>query len=263
MATTYRTRRELRGQARFRYAPRVEWEEHAAELAEEWAPGQHVSIFAPTDHGKTHLVLHGLAPLWPEAYPWLLIDCKGIDPIMQGWGNTVGKLPSRMWRHRLYDSQRFRLVTPARVERVPASQAQVRAALNTVWNEVGLKKGKDGRAEHMGWVVQFNEVRSLADKDLPNLNLAPYLKAMWQRGRPFITVIAETQTPAWVPREMFDQPSHVYVGGWTDERSVKRAGELGGDTDNIVRIVNQLQKHEFLYFRRRDRRMQIVMAPSV
>jgi hypothetical protein len=244
-----RTRRELRGETRFHYAPRVDWDEHAAELSEVWKPGDHVSIFAPTDHGKTHLVLHGLAPLWPDEYPWLTVDVKGDDPTLAGWGRAVQKLPGRFVRHRVHEGQRYRLLVPEAVEALGEAKGRVLEALRTCRRE-------------RGWVVHLNEVRALTDAKAPGLGLAPNVEQLWLRGRPHITVIGETQRPAWVPGSMYDQPSHVYLGGIVDERSRKRIAEIGGDTDNLIRIVRQLREHEFLYFRRLGGLMQIVTAPA-
>lgn len=251
------SRRQLRGQDRFRYAPEVSWEEHAAELGRTWKPGQHVAIIAPTDWGKTHLVLKGLEPLWPREFPWLLLDVKGRDPILGGWGHAGKKLPPRFLRHRM-EEQRFRVVPPHIVEATASARQLVLGALHTAWNECGGKPGQEG---FRGWVVHINEAAALAGARPPDLNLEAWIKWLYQRGRPHITVIGETQRPAGVPRAMYDQASHVYMGGPVDDAAVKRLAEVGGDTDNIVRIIHYLREPQFLYFRRRGRIMQIVTAP--
>lgn len=257
-ANRARTRREIRGETRFRYAPVVEWEEHAAELSRVWEPGQHVAIIAPTDWGKTHLVLHGLEPLWPREFPWVMVDVKGRDPILSGWGHAGPKLPPRWLRHRLED-QRYRIVPPHTVERTVQARELVMAALRTCWGECG---GKPGQEDFRGWVVHVNEAAALAGHTAPDLNLEPWIKWLYQRGRPHITAIAETQRPAGVPRAVYEMASHVYLGGPVDDQAVKRMAEIGGDTDNIIRIVRYLREPQFLYFRRRGRLMQIVTAPA-
>jgi hypothetical protein len=254
-----RTRRELRGQTRYVWAPEVDWDEHAQELSSVWEPGQHVAIIAPTDWGKTHLVLKGLEPLWPKEFPWALFDVKGRDPILSGWGHAGRKLPPRVVRHRMYDDQRYRIVPPHAVDDTDAARSAVMAALRTVWRECG---GKPGQEDFRGWVVHVNEAAALAGNRPPDLNLEAWLKWLYQRGRPHLTVIGETQRPAQVPRAMYDQASHVYMGGPVDDQAVKRLAEIGGDTDNIVRIIHYLQEPQFLYFRRRGRLMQIVTAPA-
>lgn len=253
-----RTRREMRGETRYRFAPEVPWEEHAAELSSVWEPGQHVAIIAPTDWGKTHLVLKGLEPLWPRDFPWMMTDVKGRDPILAGWGHAGPKLPPRALRHRLYQDQRYRIVPPHTVEATEKARQLLMAALRTCWRECGGKPGDEG---FRGWVVHINELAALSGKQPPDLNLEAWLKWLYQRGRPHLTVIGETQRPAGVPRAAYEMASHVYMGGPVDDQAVKRLAEVGGDTDNIVRIVRYLREPQFLYFRRKGRLMQIVTAP--
>lgn len=218
-------------------------------LQEEWIPGDHVSLFAPTKHGKTHLVLKGLAPIWPEDYPWLTVDVKGDDPRLVEWGHPfTKKLPARFFRNRM-KHQRFRLVVPEAIEQIKEAREWVILALKTARRE-------------KGWIVHLNEVRALSDKAPPNLDLAPRLEQLWLRGQPHITVIAETQRGAWVPGSMYDQPIHTYIGGFTDGRMRDRVAEMGGDTDNLIRAIGQLQKHEFLYVNRDTHLLQIVKAPA-
>jgi hypothetical protein len=249
-----RTRRQLRGEDFFRYVPRVSWDEHLDGAMLDWAEGEHVAVIASSDHGKTHLVLRGLAPLWPTDYQWLTIDVKGDDPTLRGWGHPVKKLPARFTRRQFYGydhdhGQRYRLVLPRHVPDLPAAQAVVKAALKTC------------RDEHR-WVIHLNEVRALTDPQLPGLGLASWVANLWQRGRPHVTIIGETQRPAWVPRDMFDNSAHFYVGGNLDTESRRRLAQIGGDQDNLMRALRFLGDHEFVYVRRRDGLMQMVRAPE-
>lgn len=248
---------ELRGGGRYKWVPEVDWQEHASHLRESWKPGDHISLFAPTDHGKTHLVLKGLAPLLPQDYPWLTVDVKGDDPSLAKWGYRIRKLPSSLSRRYMYrNHKRFRLVVPESLEALAEARTAVVEALRTCRKE-------------KGWVIHLNEVRALSDTKPPNLDLAPRIEQLWLRGRPHITVIAETQRGAWVPGSMYDMPSHVYIGGFTDGRMRDRVAEIGGDTDNLVRAIGQLGEHEFVYIGKppsgsgiKGRIMQIVKAPA-
>jgi len=254
-----RTRRELRGETRFRYAARVPWEHHVQGyvdnrgewvdgLSQVWKPGDHVAIFARTDWGKTHLVLHGLAPLWPDSYRWLTVDVKGDDYTLTGWGHAVRGLPPRLLRDR-YEEQVWRVMLPRGVANLGRNRAACLKALRTARNE-------------RGWVIHLNEVRALSDSKSPCLDILPDLEELWMRGRPHVTLIAETQRGAFAPGSMYDQSSHVYVGKFTDLRMRRRLAEIGGDTDNLIRVVGQLQEHEFAYVRTVDDVMQIVRAPG-
>lgn len=275
-----KTRAEIRGQQRMRYAPWVDWDLHTTGtgwrrfsrkqdwewvegddgLSQIWKPGDHVSIFARVDWGKTHLVLKGLVPLWPDDYPWLCIDCKGDDPILAGgigvdgnrhepFGQRISKIPHPKIRDQFHEEQRYRMVVPWKVTDLPAARTQISKALTTA------------RAEK-GWVMHFNEARALTDPRPPALGLHPQLAQYWRMGRPHVTIIAETQAPRYVPTDMYDQPSHIYFGGNMDERAKRRLGEIGGDTDNIWRTISLLGPHEFLYVRTFDGKMEIVQAPA-
>ena len=85
------------------------------------------------------------------------------------------------------------------------------------------------------------------------------------RDRP-LTVIAATQQPAGAPTELYDQPSHLFLGGTEDEQRHKRLAEIGGDSRLLVMVVATLDRHEFLYVhgerRKGHRAMAIVKAPG-
>jgi hypothetical protein len=219
-------------------------------LDSDWKPGDHVSVFAPTDSGKTYLVVRGLLPLWPEDYPCLVIDVKGDDPSLRGVGKPVDKLPGGAQRRYLEHRQCYRLVVRETASKEDRERAQrkIIAALRTA------------RAER-GWIIEINEVRALSDARPPALGLAPYLEQLWLRGRPHVTLIAETQRPAFVPGSMYDQPTHVYIGQILDKRARDRLHEIGGHTDQIEAGISQLQEYEFVYVNRKTKAVEIVKLP--
>lgn len=227
--------------------PSVAWDDHYAFMRSEWEPGQHMSLFGPTGSGKTHLVLK-LLTIWPKEYPQLLIDTKEDDKILVGWGRRSRRLPSE-WRRRMDREQKYRVVVPEDVAAIPEARQNVIDSLRTA------------RREH-DWVIWLNEVRALTDARPPSLGIGPRIESLWMRGRPHVTLIAETQRPAWVPGSMYDQPTHLYFGRILDGRSRSRIAEIGGDTEEIDYLIQNLGQHEFVYVNREDGFSEVVKAPK-
>jgi hypothetical protein len=211
--------------------PFVAWSELRRELGGAWDEGQHVSVIAQTGGGKSFLMRHGLMPLC-SADRVAVIDCKGDDPTWRGFGERVARIP----RYQLFrDDERpehYRIVTP---DDVNDARGQVTDLLRSAY--------RAGR-----WIVVLDETRALADPRAPSLGLQPYLDQMWLRGRSRkVTVVAGTQAPRWVPRAMYDQASHLFIGRILDREARKRLREIAGFSDAIEPTVAALGKFDFLY----------------
>jgi hypothetical protein len=147
------------------------------------------------------------------------------------------------------ESQVYRLVVPESVDNWDKAREVVKDAL------------RKARREKQ-WVIHLNEVKALTDGRAPGLNLSPYVEQLWLRGRPHVTIIAETQAPAWVPRAMYQQSTHIYLGYGMDEEYQRRLGEVGGNRDVITNAIDSLREHEFVYVHRTSGLMRIVKAPG-
>src|SRR5438874_12202219 len=85
-----------------RKVPRQDWASFVEHLGEEWAPGEHASVIAPTGRGgKTYMITRGLLPLWSD-YRVLFLDIKDRDlTLMPQRGrpffrHNVSRMPSRI-----------------------------------------------------------------------------------------------------------------------------------------------------------------------
>jgi hypothetical protein len=254
--------------------PRVEWEEMAAELHEEWHAGQHFSIFSPTEGGKSHLIRYGLLPLW-QRYPVLWVRFKPKDDSTEGFGTLVQRYPvieRAKYQVRGRDSDRwdddpewyllqlpgYRFSPTAREDR---SDAWQRA--RDICGDALDRAFREG-----GWVLVVDEVKALSGKRPPSLDLGAVLEHCWERGRNQpLTVIAATQQPAWAPSSMYDQPRYVALGRSLDEGRHERLAELGGNTDAIEAVLptllgrNDPAGPEFLVVDRWSGSMWITVAP--
>ncbi len=213
-------------------------------LRRAWAPGEHVSIFGPTDSGKSHLSTRGLLPVWLQDSAWkvLLVDVKSDDPTLKGQGTAVRQMPGharRQWDGYWQElgDRFYRLALPRGVENVVRNRNVVRRA---------LRRARDERR----WVIHLNEVRALSDPRPPCLNLLPELEELWLRGRPHVTILAEAQRPAWAPGSMYDQPVHLFFGKVLDKRAQDRLREIGGATELIRDAIRQLRRDEWVYVNR-------------
>lgn len=249
--------------------PQQGWEDFDQYLEQHWAAGQHVSLFAPTEGGKTYLIRHGLLPLW-QTYPVLWIRFKPRDRTLNGFGHQVKEFPSDLARSRYknrdpmdiekwaQDPEWYVIVLPGyRWSADGKRQSQA-------WTQARRRAGEAlDRAFHQGgWVIVIDEVLAFADTDQPGLGLRAPLENLWQRGRDQpITLIAATQRPAMAPPSMYDQPRWVLFGRTLDVGRYQRISEIGGDTEAIKAILPKLRHFEFLAIDRWEGEMWRIKAP--
>lgn len=223
--------------------PRVSWEEHYDYLDRTWRPGQHCSIICPTGGGKSHLIRHGLLPIWRKSR-LIAIDPTADDLNYGVPFRHVSRFPGKLQRQG---------VTPEWYRLTPSLDAEGREATRGVLQGV-YREG--------AWVVDIDELRVITDPNAPCFGLKPEYENLMLRARKRrVTVIAATQAPRWVPSSFYDQPTHIYIGKILDEVARKRLREISGaETKEIVYVVAKLGRFEFLYVGP-DERLEIVKAP--
>lgn len=259
---------EEEGEARFGEVPRIPWPVHERWLDENWKAGGHVSIFAPNDGGKTHLIRRGLIKFW-QRYPVLIVQYKRNDPALDGFGKMVREFPGADQRVRYQlrgvdhpkwatDPEWFRL-------KLPPYRWTARRGASPTYETARRLCGEaiDRCYREGGWVLVIDEVRRVADPRPPGLGLEAPLENIWQAGRSEpVTLIGATQQPASAPSSMYDQPALVYLGRTLDVGRHERLGEIGGNTKLIKATLPTLKNHEFLFVHRQSGEMAIVKAPA-
>lgn len=258
--------RELLAQAED--IPYLEWRDFEPMLAAELEGGEHVSIFASTGDGKTHLIRWGLLPFYRRD-PVLILDVKRDRGTLRGCGTRVQRFPSwlqlQKYRNRRLDSEAWerdpevwRLCPPLyRWSGRGASREREQARL-----VVG--QSIDRVLHEGGWVLVADDATLITDPRPPGLDLGAPMRAAWKMGRDRpLTVIAATQQPAGVPTEMYDQATHIFLGGTDDERRHERLAEIGGNRRLLQLVVATLNEKEFLYVHGRRRQGQRAMAVVV
>lgn len=219
----------------------LKWADFRQSFEDDWAQGEHISIIGPTGCGKTTLALD-------------LLDIRGYVVAFgtKPRDETFDVLRRENWRRiedwtPRPDEHRVLLWPKFREPKDMATQRKV-------FQDAFVRIFTEG-----GWCVYVDEARYFTD----TLKLAPYLKLFWQQGRSLdLSVVAGTQRPAYMPLEMYDQATHLFVFRDNDRINLTRIGGLIGSGREIAadfaRQVGTLQEHEFMYIN--TRRHQIVRS---
>jgi hypothetical protein len=214
-------------------SPYMPWADFYAMMRGTWEQGDHLTCIAPTKWGKTTMMVE----LLELRRCIVAFGVKKRDDTMTRMMRELGMTrQKRMLNHDLAN----------------------RIAL---WPDLkGVGKGfqKDQREifEHAintifvigGTCLYADEVVYLCEQ----LGLETDLKMILNQARSsFITMVACTQRPAFIPLAFYDQATHLLIGKDNDERNIARLAGLTGEAKNRVRMeIPRLQKHEFLYINR-------------
>lgn len=220
-------------------APRLPWRTVFQHLSDNWKPGQHLSVIAPTDYGKTYLYVKGLRPLWDYT---LTFDIKGDgDPVLKRAGRKLKSYPSRA--DLLLDEHHHYVISPGYNSGAGRTFGE---AMLAAWREGSRRRG-------IKWLIYCDELRLAAGDGTianPGLGLGPALTKTWVAGRSRgITLVASNQAARKVPQEFYDQPKWHFFGHPRDDRVLYRISEMGtGDKDLMRAVIPTLDEgaHEFL-----------------
>lgn len=216
-----------------------------------YAAGQHVSVIAPTGAGKTYLIQGLLDHTATPQLPGVAMVMKPRDATVRDWAKAAGWRTVRTWPpawafgarppgYVLWPRHTF---DPAKDD--PAHWKIFRAAILDSY-----KRGKR--------IIFADEAYSLAAE----LGLGRELVTLWTKGRSMgCGLWAATQKPTHVPRWMYSQAHHLFLGNDPDQAARDRFKEIGGVDPALVKaIVPTLPKWHWLYIRRDGPRL-CVIAP--
>ena len=230
------------------------WPTLRAELARNWEQGQHVTIAAPTGHGKTHLAL-ALAEL--SRYV-LVIAVKESDPLVSSL------------------EQDGYLVTPSAEGVIWAEHEPVTPRV-VVWprppekwsdeQKIAFYRQEVRELLHWarrtgGWTVIADETMYLRDQ----LGLEKSMNEIWYKGRTQgVSFVSLMQRPALVPRLAFSQADFIFLGKFNDKRDIETLRDIATVVPGevMVRGITSLSKerHEFLFVDAKRDRVAITVAP--
>lgn len=207
-----------------------------------WRQGEHVSLIGKTGGGKSTLAR---AILDHRAYV-VAMASKPHDPTLDGFRRD-GFVLTRSWPPK----------RPRRPKlRADGSLAEHRALLWPSMREMGDVHKQRAvfdvalrRIFETGrWCVYADELRYLAG----TLGLKSHFELLWLQGRSLgVSLVASTQRPSWVPREMYSQATHLFLWRNGDEADLRRLSDIGGDHGlspvELRHLVRSLPKHHVLY----------------
>lgn len=227
-------------------APHVAWPAFVDQLR--WRHDEHVSAIGPTGGGKTTLVL-ALLPERRITRPYtVVLGTKPRDKVLtrlaRSGGFTMAKgLPS----HPSHAGERLVLWPRWRSERDTPAQGRA------------IAHGLDVAFVMGAWCVFADEVAYLCD----DLRLAGKLRTWWRQGRSNgLSLVAATQRPSWVPRDLYSAPTHLFFWRTNDDDDLKRISGLNGVSSRVVRqLVANLDGNEALYVNTRTGAMARTLAP--
>lgn len=224
--------------------------------------GQHVSVIAPTQNGKTTWVFELLAntnlgfceipPTMLVAKPKDAVVSYGLEDL--GYAEIDRWPPPKKW---------FSNEKPLGYGLWPKHLKDVEADVDNAHIGRIMRKSLRELFWRGNTVCVADEVYELS---VP-LALSQELTRHWTQGAGMGSALwSATQKPSGtqagsIPTFMYNSPTHTFLGRDSDERNRKRFGEIGGVSPRLVEdTVMGLGKYEWLYIHRDGPTMGIVEA---
>ena len=209
----------------------------------DYRAGEHLSTIMPTGNGKTHLIYQAsnTAMRQHPSLTYVSLMPKPRDPATTAWAKQLKLKEVPEWppvHHWWQDKPRGYVLWPNHDPSLDAAadREQIAGAMRKCLN-------------HQYWagnsITFADDVHNLAV--LHGLN--PELETFWTAGRSSGAGLwSANQKPSGtlnsgsVSSFSYNAPVHLFLGRDTDERNVKRFGEIGGvdprEVEGIVRNLN-------------------------
>lgn len=231
------------------------WSTVEATLKADWEQGDHVTIVAPTKHGKTHLAL-ALAEL--SRYV-LVLATKRRDPLVSDLARD-GYMVTQTTDDVLWGENEP--ITP-KVVVWPQSPPKASAAQRVAILRRELSHVMNWAQETGGWTIIADETMYLSER----LRLEDELNEIWYGGRTMgVSLVSLMQRPARVPRLAFSQAAYIFLGKYGDKRDIDTVREIGSVIPREVmeQGIHSLSKpeHEFLFIDTVRDQVAITVAPA-
>lgn len=213
----------------------------------DWRQGEHIAVCGPTGMGKTTLILQ-LAPM----RQWTcIVATKPRD-------KTLDRL-----RRRHNPGGRWRMIPewpPLPTDRRVILWPRQLDLTRTEEVRLAVLDGLRAMYRATSWCIVLDDLQALTD----TLNIGGAVRHLLLNGRSVgISVIGSTQRPRWVPRELWTQATHLFLGRTIDADDLKAISGIGHADPKAVRmIVQNLDRHEVLYVNTRTGMMCVTQAPA-
>lgn len=223
-------------------APRIPWDKFVKQL--HWKQGEHFSLIGPTGLGKTTMLMN-LLPLHPYV---VVFATKPRDSSMDKLINA-GYLKMERWRS--LDPKEY----PRRVLWPNAMAMDSRELQKDVFHHAFEKIYREGN-----WTVALDETWWIDNE----LNLGSDIKVYLLQARSLgISLLAATQRPAWVPRELYTSSTHLMFWRTNDETDLRSISGIGWRSAEIIKsTVADLDLFQVLYVNTRTGYMARTKCPE-
>lgn len=233
--------------------PAIEWESFVNDLTrgpDFWAQGEHVALIGPTGCGKT-TIANTLLDLRKAV---CVIATKPESHSLRRFAKEHGYKIVRAWKDKppydKRDPQTWKIMLWPKLAGFGDFGSQRTAVYECMRDIFAIGN----------WCVYLDEVKYVSKQ----LQLSPIVDAYLLQGRELgISLMVATQRPAWIPLEVYDQSTHIFLWQERDERNLNRlAGVASLDSRMITETVTGLAKHEFLYINTRTAHMIRSKSPA-
>lgn len=227
-------------------------------LAERWhyQPGNHVTILAPTDYGKTTFTTQLLEYTAGPKLPVLNFALKPRDAVMKAECQRQGWKIVRNWPPMIMGRPNGWALWPRQIGDPDDDDLRMAPLIRKALMWAYRNARKQGRS---GVIVNADEMEEI-QRLLAVIGRASMLRGLYRRMRSNGGGLwTGCQAPRWLVTDAYSQAQHLFLGNDPEERNRKRFGEIGGVDPKIVeRAVVQLPDYHWLYLRRKGRVMCIV-----
>lgn len=224
-----------------------------------YEPGQHVTVLAPTNGGKTTLLGQLAVPVMRPDHPAVFLATKPRDatmvrlaadnrlPTLDAWP-PPRQGPFLRWLGLADEKPGYVFWPRHSMDPVADDEAHYRAFRSVILD--CYKRG--------GRILVADETHALVNElNVPTIKpgqrIERAMTTVWNRGRSMECGLwAATQRPANVPQEMYSQAHHLFLGPDPDKRNRQRFREIAGKLppELIESVVMRLDEHEWCYVRR-------------
>jgi hypothetical protein len=225
--------------------PRIPWDIFLRDHFD-WQSGQHVALIGPTGLGKTTMELN-LLPLMPFR---VVFATKPKDKTMTHLIEDEGYLKMERWQS--VDAKQF----PHRVLWPDASHMSSKHTQKLVFHDAFERIYREG-----GWCVALDETWYIDEE----LKLGGDIRIYLLQARSLhISLLCATQRPAWVPREIYNQSTHLFFWRTNDENDLKSLSGIGYRSAHLIRdAVSDLDEFQCLYVNTRTGKMVRTRCPAI
>lgn len=239
-----RSVRELESVPPAEFIPRDEF------LAEMWdyTPGEHVTLLAPTQWGKTTLAYQLLQRTTRPTLPGIVLVMKPRDATVKRWNDELKYRIVRNWPPPpTFKKPNGWTVWPRHTFDIETDDAHLEAVFRKCIRD-SYRRGNR--------ILFCDEIVGLSKE----LDLEQQIVAVHTRGAAMGTgVWAASQRPYYAPLTCYSQAEHLFLGRDPDARDRKRFGEIGGIDPYLVdRETMRLERYQWLYIRRTGPQICIV-----